>query len=179
MSAEVFEAIGTAERVAALFMLEQIPGAKPVTLGGDKGYDTADFVAECRHIWVTPHVAQNDQSRGGSAIDAGTTRHEGYAISQRKRRRIEECSLSSSMCIRVGATICVLISSERSGTRSEPLRPIVSFLPGSLRCFDDTHASGGYDDEAFSDNGCCGVDGDSGGRSPVLGAAAKRRQTAS
>jgi transposase len=89
--AEVFEANGTAERDAALFMLEQIPGTKPVTLGGDKGYDTADFVAECRHIWVTPHVAQNDQRRGGSAIDARTTRHEGYAISQRKRKRIEEC----------------------------------------------------------------------------------------
>src|SRR3954464_2413499 len=73
MSAEVFEANGTAERDAALFMLEQIPGTKSVTLGGDKGYDTADFVAECRHIWVTPHVAQNDQRRGGSAIDARTT----------------------------------------------------------------------------------------------------------
>ena len=91
VSAEVFEANGTAERDAALLMLEQIPGTKPVTLGGDKGYDTADFVAECRHLWVTPHVAQNDQRRGGSAIDARTTRHAGYAISQRKRKRIEEC----------------------------------------------------------------------------------------
>jgi transposase len=91
MSAEVFEANGTAERDAALIMLEQIPGTKPVTLGGDKGYDTADFVAECRHIWVTPHVAQNEQRRGGSTIDGRTTRHAGYAISQRKRKRIEEC----------------------------------------------------------------------------------------
>jgi hypothetical protein len=90
MSAEVFEANGTAERDAALLMLEQIPGTKPVTAGGDK-YDTADFVAKCRHIWVTPHVAQNDQRRGGSAIDARATRHAGYAISQRKRKRIEEC----------------------------------------------------------------------------------------
>jgi transposase len=91
VNAEVFEANGTAERDAALIMLERIPGTKPVTAGGDKGYDTADFVAECRHLGVTPHVAQNDQRRGGSAIDSRTTRHAGYAISQRKRKRIEEC----------------------------------------------------------------------------------------
>jgi IS5 family transposase len=91
VDAEVFEANGTAERHAALFMLEQIPGTKPVTVGGDKGYDTADFVAECRHLGVTPHVAQNDGRRGGSAIDARTTRHAGYGISQQKRKRIEEC----------------------------------------------------------------------------------------
>src|SRR5271168_946560 len=91
VDAEVFEANGTAERHAALVMLEQIPGTKPVTVGGDKGYDTADFVAECRHLGVTPHVAQNDGRRGGSAIDARTTRHASYGISQRKRKRIEEC----------------------------------------------------------------------------------------
>ena len=91
VNAEVFEANGTAERDAALVMLEQIPGTKSVTAGGDKGYDTADFVAECRHLGVTPHVAQNDGRRGGSAIDARTTRHSGYAVSQRKRKRIEEC----------------------------------------------------------------------------------------
>jgi hypothetical protein len=50
--------VGTAERDAALVMLEQIPGTQPVTAGGDKGYDTTDFVAECRHLRVTPHVAQ-------------------------------------------------------------------------------------------------------------------------
>jgi hypothetical protein len=54
----VFEANGTAERDAALVMLEQIPGTKQVTVGGDKAYDTADFVAECRNLKVTPHVAQ-------------------------------------------------------------------------------------------------------------------------
>jgi len=91
VDAEVFEANGTAERHAALVMLEQIPGTKPVTVGGDKGYDTANFVAECRHLGVTPHVAQNDGRRGGSAIDARTTRHAGYGISQQKRKRIEEC----------------------------------------------------------------------------------------
>jgi hypothetical protein len=88
---EVFEANGTAERDAALVMLEQIPGTKSITAGGDKGYDTRDFVAECRHLGVTPHVAQNDGRRGGSAIDERTTRHESYRISQVKRKRIEEC----------------------------------------------------------------------------------------
>jgi hypothetical protein len=59
VNTEMFEANGTAERYAALMMLEQIPGTKQVTVGGDKGYDSADFVAECRHLKVTPHVAQN------------------------------------------------------------------------------------------------------------------------
>jgi len=91
VNTEVFEANGTAERDAALVMLEQIPGTKQVTVGGDKAYDTADFVAECRNLKATPHVAQNLKRPGGSAIDARTTQHVGYAISQRKRKRIEEC----------------------------------------------------------------------------------------
>jgi transposase len=91
VNTEVFEANGTAERDAALVMLEQIPGTKQVTVGGEKAYDTADFVAECRNLKVTPHVAQNLERPGGSAIDARTTQHVGYAISQRKRKRIEEC----------------------------------------------------------------------------------------
>ncbi|MFZ0760582.1 MAG: IS5 family transposase [Candidatus Sulfotelmatobacter sp.] len=91
INTEVFEANGTAERDAALVMLEQIPGTKKVTVGGDKGYDTADFVAECRNLKITPHVAQNLERPGGSAIDARTTQHAGYAISQRKRKRVEEC----------------------------------------------------------------------------------------
>jgi len=62
-----------------------------VTVGGDKGFDTADFVRECRNLWVTPHVAQNLERRGGSTIDSRTTRQEGYALSQKKRKRIEEC----------------------------------------------------------------------------------------
>jgi IS5 family transposase len=88
---EVFQANGTAERDAALVMLEQIPGIQRVTLGADKGYDTRDFVGECRHLNVTPHVAQNVKRSGGSAIDGRTTRHGGYEVSQRKRKRIEEC----------------------------------------------------------------------------------------
>lgn len=91
INTEVFQANGTAERDAALVMLEQIPGADRVTVGADKGYDTKDFVAECRHLNATPHVAQNVKRNGGSAIDGRTTRHEGYGISQRKRKRIEEC----------------------------------------------------------------------------------------
>jgi len=90
INTEVFEANGTAERDAALVMLEQIPGAKRVTVAADKGYDTKDFVSECRNLGVTPHVAQNDKRRGGSAIDARTARHAGYQISQLKRKRIEE-----------------------------------------------------------------------------------------
>jgi transposase len=91
VNTEVFQANGTAEREAALIMLEQIPNTRRVTVGADKGYDTKDFVAECRHLNVTPHVAQNSKRNGGSAIDGRTTRHGGYEISQRKRKRIEEC----------------------------------------------------------------------------------------
>jgi transposase len=91
VSSTVWEATGTAERLAALAMLEQIPGTGQVTVGGDKAFDTAEFVRECRNIFVTPHVAQNLGRRGGSAIDSRTTRHKGYSISQKKRKRIEEC----------------------------------------------------------------------------------------
>jgi transposase len=91
VTTEVFQANGTAERDAALVMLEQIPGGERVTVGGDKGYDTRDFVAECRNMNVTPHVAQNTKRSGGSAIDGRTTRHGGYDVSQKKRKRIEEC----------------------------------------------------------------------------------------
>jgi len=91
VDAEVFQANGTAERDAALIMLEKLRGRQPVTVGGDKGFDTRDFVQECRNLRVTPHVAQNHERRGGSAIDGRTTRHAAYAVSQKKRKRIEEC----------------------------------------------------------------------------------------
>jgi len=91
VNTETLQANGTAERDAALLMLEQISGTDRVTVGGDKGFDTKDFVAECRHLNITPHLAQNVKRNGGSAIDGRTTRHAGYAISQRKRKRIEEC----------------------------------------------------------------------------------------
>jgi transposase len=88
---ELLQANGTAERDAALLMIEQIPAEQRVTIAADKGYDTRDFVAECRKMNVTPHVSQNTHRAGGSAIDGRTTRHAGYQISQRKRKRIEEC----------------------------------------------------------------------------------------
>lgn len=91
VNAEVLEANGRAERDAALTMLEQVPGDGRITVAGDKGFDTAEFVAQCRHMNVTPHVAQNTARPGGSAIDSRTTRHASYAISQKKRKRIEEC----------------------------------------------------------------------------------------
>ncbi len=90
VSAVVTHADGTGEREAAIRMLDCIPGTHAKTVGADKAYDTADFVAACRQRKVTPHVAQNDGRRGGSAIDQRTTRHEGYRISQVIRKRIEE-----------------------------------------------------------------------------------------
>jgi transposase len=83
-------ATGTAERDAALAMTKQIRRNKHLTLGGDKNYDTRDFVRKLRRIGVTPHVAQNTERPGGSAIDQRTTRPAGYAISQQKRKRIEQ-----------------------------------------------------------------------------------------
>jgi transposase len=82
-------ATGRAEREAAVSMVAEVPGVSPITLGGDKGYDTTDFVADLREIGVTPHVAQNDRGRS-SAVDERTTRHPGYDISQRKRKLVEE-----------------------------------------------------------------------------------------
>jgi len=84
------QATGTAERDAAVAMVGHKPAAKRVTLGGDKGYDTHGFAQQLREMQVTPHVAQNVNRSGGSAIDARTTRHEGYGVSQRKRKRVEE-----------------------------------------------------------------------------------------
>ncbi len=82
------QANGHAERLAALAMIEKhADRPRPVTLGADKGYDAADFVNECRSMNVRPHVARRLR---GSAIDRRTTRHPGYAASQRIRKRIEE-----------------------------------------------------------------------------------------
>src|SRR6201981_827983 len=81
---------GTAERVAALHMIEpHADRPQAITLGADKAYDAEDFVNELRSMKVTPHVAQNTSGRS-SAIDGRTTCHAGYAVSQRIRKRIEE-----------------------------------------------------------------------------------------
>ncbi len=82
----VTRATGTAERETALDMLENIPGSQRITVGADKGYDTRDFVTTCREMNVTPHVAR----RKWSTVDKRTTRHVGYQVSQRVRKRIEE-----------------------------------------------------------------------------------------
>jgi IS5 family transposase len=71
-------------------MLDAVPAAGRRSLGADKAYDTADFVAACRERKVTPHLACHDTRRGGSAIDGRTTRHRAYRLSQIVRKRIEE-----------------------------------------------------------------------------------------
>jgi transposase len=81
-------ATGTAECEAAVELLTAARGA--TTVGADKKYDVAAFVADVRHLGITPHVAQNLARRGGSAIDGRTTRHAGYAVSQRKRKLVEQ-----------------------------------------------------------------------------------------
>lgn len=91
----VEEANGFAERTTALEMLhDNVLKERRVTVAGDKGYDTRGFVEDCRAMGVTPHVAQNivvgKKSNRGSAIDDRTTRHGGYAVSQRKRKLVEE-----------------------------------------------------------------------------------------
>jgi len=92
VNAQVTLATGTAERDAAGQMLADAASVAPraITVGADKNYDTAGFVASCRASRVTPHVAQNDGRPGGSAIDEQTTRWPGYAVSQQKRKRIEQ-----------------------------------------------------------------------------------------
>ena len=80
------EASGMAERDAALEMLTMIPGSRQLSVGAERGYDTRDFVAGCRVLNVTPHVARKER---WSAIDGRTTRHEGYRSSQKVRKRVE------------------------------------------------------------------------------------------
>ncbi|MBV8633302.1 MAG: IS5 family transposase [Burkholderiaceae bacterium] len=92
VDARLTHAAGTAEPEAALAMLQALPGRRHRTLGADKAYDTADFVARSRTAGVTPHGAQNITAHRGSNIDACTTRHTGYAISQVIRQRIEEAN---------------------------------------------------------------------------------------
>jgi len=89
VDAELTAATGTAERDAAAAMATMIATSRRATLGAAKGYDTQAFVEACRRLDITPHVAQNTKNRR-SAIDRRTTRHAGYALSQRFRKRIEE-----------------------------------------------------------------------------------------
>jgi transposase len=89
VAARVTPATGTAEREAAASMMREHGARDGATVGADKAYDTADFVAEMRRQGVTPHVAQNNKNRR-SAIDGRTTRHAGYGVSLKVRKRIEE-----------------------------------------------------------------------------------------
>ena len=86
---ELSEANGRAEREAALDMVERRTAGR-ATLGADRGYDVRGFVETLRSLGVTPHVARNDRRWGRSAVDGRTTRHAGYAVSQRRRKRVEE-----------------------------------------------------------------------------------------
>ena len=87
---ELLQCNGTVERDAAMLMVERVEGTERITVAADKAYDTKDFVREMRGMNVTPHVSQNIKRPGGSAIDGRTTRHVGYQVSQRRRKRIEE-----------------------------------------------------------------------------------------
>lgn len=87
VQASVSQATGTAEREVSLEMLDAESGSRRKTLGADKNYDTKAFVAACRKRGVTPHVAQKKHT----AIDGRTTRHDGYEVSIKKRKQIEEC----------------------------------------------------------------------------------------
>jgi len=91
VKATVTPADGHGERDAALVMIEGVPGRHRITVAADKGYDTRDFVANLRAMGATPHLAQYPETaHRRSAIDARTTRHPGYAISQQKRKSVEQ-----------------------------------------------------------------------------------------
>jgi transposase len=87
---ELVQCSGTAERDAAVRMVNRAEGSGRITVAADKGYDTKEFVSQMRAMNATPHVAANHTRPGGSAIDGRTARHAGYWISQQKRKRIEE-----------------------------------------------------------------------------------------
>lgn len=90
VKAAASQATGKAERNVAADLLADLSGRKKRTVGADKNYDTAGFVKDCRDMNITPHVARNDKRPGGSAIDGRTSRHGGYHVSQRNRKRVEE-----------------------------------------------------------------------------------------
>jgi transposase len=92
VDARLTQASGTAETDAACEMIGDLPATGRITVGADKAYDTAAFVARMRELGVTPHVAQNINAHRGSNIDARTTRHAGYRASQVVRKRIEEAN---------------------------------------------------------------------------------------
>jgi transposase len=86
----VTHAVGKAEHTAAVSMASAIKGKHRVTLGGDKGYDSDELLRELRDMGVTPHIAKNDHERRTSSIDERTLRHDGYHVSQKKRKLVEQ-----------------------------------------------------------------------------------------
>ena len=119
---QIVEANGTAERRTAIEMVEQnLPGTSRITLGADKAYDTADFIATCRVLNITPHVAANDGRRGGSALDRRTLRHSGYVISQQKRKRVEE----------IFGWIKTIANFRRTRYRGRELTQLAAYLVGA------------------------------------------------
>jgi transposase len=89
VGARVSHATGTAEREVAQELIRGVPGGSPITVGADKAYDARGFVHGLRAVGATAHVAQNTTNRS-SAIDGRTTRHDGYLVSQRRRKLIEQ-----------------------------------------------------------------------------------------
>jgi IS5 family transposase len=106
-------ATGTAEREAAVLLLTPEDQAK--TVGGDKNFDVASFVAAVRDLEITPHVAQK---ASGSAIDGRTTRHAGYEVSQRKRKPYERGSASKPLVIGPSCMPRFIVRSHLDGSRS-------------------------------------------------------------
>jgi len=90
LDTRISSTVGTSESKEAAKLLDRIERARRATIAGDRGYDKRHFVDACRERGITPHVAQNHTQPGGSRIDARTTRHGGYAVSQRIRKRVEE-----------------------------------------------------------------------------------------
>jgi transposase len=90
IDSRVTHAVGKAEEQAAESMASAIKGTRRVTLGGDKGYDSDDLLNKLRRMDVTPHIAKNDHDRRTSSIDQRTLRHEGYFVSQKKRKLVEQ-----------------------------------------------------------------------------------------
>lgn len=86
----VTHAEGKAEEKAAASMAAAIKGKRRVTLGGDKGYDSNELLSALRGMGITPHIAKNDHERRTSSIDQRTLRHDGYEVSQKKRKLVEQ-----------------------------------------------------------------------------------------
>lgn len=132
----VTPSVGVTEPNAALDLLcRALPGGR-ITVAADKGYDTRDFVRQCRELMMTPHVAQNEHSRRCSAIDARTTRHPGYQWSQVVRRRIESifgwaktaggCGKSRYRGVKRTSFFCTIVAAAYDLLRMSKLMPSVA-----------------------------------------------------